>query len=78
MSAGDSIGMSMVGSTITVYYKASGGSWTSLGTRTDSTYTAAGRLQLGQWLSSSGVASTIDNFGGGAIGDEGKFFQVMQ
>lgn len=65
MSNGDSIGMSIIGSTITIYYKASGGSWTSIGTRTDSTYTSSGRLQLGMWLFSSG--ETIDNFGGGTI-----------
>ena len=64
MSVGDAIGISMIGSTITVYYKASAGAWVNIGTRTDSTYTAGGRLQLGQWLSAD-VASTLDSFGGG-------------
>lgn len=74
--AGDSIGFSIIGSTITVWYKAAAGSWTSLGTRTDATYSAGGRLQLGQWLSAD-VASTIDDFGGGTVGDNGKMFQMF-
>lgn len=67
-STGDSIGMSIVGSTITVYYKASGGSWVSKGTRTDTTYTAGGSIGLGSF---TGAGATPDikftNFGGGSL-----------
>lgn len=61
-----SIGMSMIDTLITVYYKTSGGSWASIGTRTDSTWTTAGRLHLGMWLSTG--SRSMDNFGGGTIG----------
>lgn len=65
MASGDSLGMSIVGNTISVYYKASGGSWTLLTTRTDSTYTGAGRIMFGSWSSASGAI--YDNVGGGTL-----------
>lgn len=58
---GDSIGLEIVGNTLTAYYKAGGGAWTSLGSTTDSTYTAAGKI--GMLTSSTGVR--LDDFGGG-------------
>lgn len=58
---GDSIGLEIVGNTLTAYYKAGGGAWTSLGSTTDSTYTAAGKI--GMLTSSTGVR--LDAFGGG-------------
>lgn len=68
LATGDSIGMSIVGSTITLYYKASGGSWVALTTRTDTTYTAGDHVALS---SPSGSGATPDikftNFGGGSI-----------
>ena len=63
-ASGDSIGASMVGSLITVYYKAAAGSWTSMGTRTDGTYTGAGKIGVAIFDNISGA---IDNFGGGTI-----------
>lgn len=63
LSNGDAVGIEMVGSTFTFYYKASGGSWTSVTTRTDATHSAAGYIGLE-------VQSTTirgDNFGGGTI-----------
>lgn len=68
ISTGDSLGLSVEGSTFTIWYKASAGSWTSLGTRTDTTYTAAGNIVF----SSYGVGgSTPDikftNLGGGSL-----------
>lgn len=65
VSAGDSLGILMVGNVITVYYKASGGSWVDLATRTDSTYTAAGKIMLGIW--NNATVSPLDNFGGGTV-----------
>jgi hypothetical protein len=61
---GDSIGITHVGSTITIYFKSGAGSWTSLGTRTDGTYTGAGRIAIGGFDSTS---LTFDDFGGGAL-----------
>ncbi len=67
-SSGDSVGMSASGSTITVYYKASGGSWASKGTRTDTTYATGGNVLLG---ATGGGGATPDikftNFGGGSL-----------
>ena len=59
--AGDSFGMQIIGSTIEVWYKASGGVWSSYGTRTDSTYSAEGNLGVGMWFSTV----RVDDFGGG-------------
>lgn len=62
VSDGDALGISMVGATITVYYQASGGSWTALTTRSDSTYTGAGYIVLQIAL---GTLTRCDQFGGG-------------
>lgn len=63
-SAGDSFGISVVGSTITAYYKATGSNtWSVLGSGTRTDITGAGRIGLevqnntGKW----------DNFGGGSL-----------
>ena len=61
----DSVGLSAVGSTLEVWQKAVAGSWTSRGTRTDSTYSAAGYISVGG-VGFSGN-TPYDNFGGGTI-----------
>ena len=59
---GDSIGISMVGSTIKVYVKPAAGSWAQVGSNlTDSTYTSAGRIAV----EFGGSSVTVDEFGGG-------------
>ena len=64
---GDSIGMSVVGSdpvVITIYKKASGGSWASVFTYSDSNanrITASGKIGL----RTLGTTATLDDFGGG-------------
>lgn len=58
------IGIEIVGTTITVYHKASGGSWSVVTTRTDSTYSAAGYIGLELY---DNVTRT-DDFGGGTVG----------
>jgi len=58
---GDSIGISMVGDVVTVYYRPVGGAWGALGTFTDDTYATAGYLMLGV----NGNTGRLDNFGGG-------------
>lgn len=65
VSAGDSIGISAIGSTISYYYKASAGAWTLLGSVTDTTYTAAGYNAVGIGGTAPSVA--IDDFGGGVV-----------
>lgn len=61
----DSIGISMVGSTISVYYKASAGSWTLLTTRSDSTYLGSGYLGLEGY--SDNALPMYKDFGGGSL-----------
>jgi hypothetical protein len=63
VSNGDSIGMSIVGSTITVWYKSGAGSWTNMGTRTDSNYSGAGKIGIRSGSSND----KFDDFGGGTI-----------
>jgi hypothetical protein len=63
ISNGDSLGISMVGSTITVWYKTSAGSWTSLGTRTDASY-SSGYIGFNTYFS-GGTLPVLDDFGGG-------------
>jgi hypothetical protein len=59
-TSGESIGIEIVGNTITAYIK-SGGTWSAIGSATDSTYTAAGYIGL----SVPSSAARADNFGGG-------------
>lgn len=63
VAVGDSLGIRVYGTSIEAWYKASGGSWTQIATRTDSTYTTAGRIGA-----TTGGATTvrIDDLGGGA------------
>ena len=68
---GDSIGLEAVGSTLTAYHKPAAGSWTSKGTRTDSSITAAGYVGI------AGNGSNVDNFGGGTISGGGTL-QALQ
>jgi hypothetical protein len=62
-SDGDSIGIERIGSGIEVYRK-TGGTWSSIATRTDGTYTSAGYVWLGV---GSGTSESLDDFGGGTI-----------
>ncbi len=62
VSDGDSLGISAIGSTISAYYKASGGNWVLLGSVTDTKY-SSGYIAL----IDTGTVSTFDNFGGGAV-----------
>ncbi len=66
IAVGDSFGMSIVGSTITVYFKPSAGSWSSLGTRSDGTYTSAGKIGM-QSVDAANTTGWMDNFGGGSL-----------
>lgn len=57
--SGDKIGASHDGSAITIWFKAAAGSWTSIGTFTDGTYTTGNLAIKG--------GDFIDDFGGGTI-----------
>lgn len=72
VSAGDSIGLSVVGTTITVWYKAAAGAWTSLGTRTDATY-AGTNSRIGVEIDNNTVIR-LDDFGGGTVVGGGTTF----
>lgn len=61
---GDTLGFSAVGNLLTIWYKASGGSWTVIGTVTDSTYAgASGDLRILEMFTVTTMA--FNNFGGG-------------
>jgi len=65
LANGDAIGLRISGSTLGAWYRASGGSWTELFTRTDSTYSSGGYIGFG--LGDSYAVG--DDFGGGNIND---------
>jgi hypothetical protein len=65
LSAGDSLGLQAVGSTLYAWYRPSGGSWTLLGSTTDTSYSTAGYLGLDIAYSQN---TTLSNFGGGTLG----------
>ena len=61
---GDSLGMQMIGSALRIYHKDANGGWTYLGGVIDSTYSAAGALEL----VTRGTSVKIDSFSGGNFG----------
>lgn len=61
INAGDSIGLSAIGSSIELWYKPAAGSWTSRGSVTDTTYSAAGNIGM----TTSQNSGVLDDFGGG-------------
>jgi hypothetical protein len=63
VSAGDSFGLSAVGSTLTAYYKSGAGEWTALGSVTDDTYSTAGYISL----ATDNADVVVDDFGGGTV-----------
>jgi hypothetical protein len=72
LSAGDAVGMKVTGTgatvTVEAWYKASGGSWTSLGTWTDSSATRkTGAGKLGLEFKVNTTFATGDDFGGGTV-----------
>jgi hypothetical protein len=70
-AAGDKLGITITGTTTTTItvYKYTGGAWSSLGTRTDSSspYTAAGYIGAHLYVSSAGGSPTFDDFAGGTV-----------
>lgn len=62
VSAGDSIGCTVIGSSLEAWYKPAAGAWTSIGTRSDTTYSNSGKLGV---VLTQGSVSRIDDFGGG-------------
>lgn len=70
IAVGDSYGLSIIGSNLTSWYKSSGGSWTKIGTATDSTYTAAGNIGINEVYNVTSPGLT--NFGGGNYTIQGR------
>ena len=66
MAAGDQFGFEAVSNTLTAYRNS--GSWASKGTRTDSTYSAAGNIGVGFTSTGLGANGMVaDDFGGGTV-----------
>lgn len=65
-AAGDSIGMKIVGPSLTAYYKPSAGSWTEILRATDATYSAAG--YVGAQFSTD-TSAVLDDLGAGTFLD---------
>jgi hypothetical protein len=58
---GDSFGLQVIGTTVTAYYKVSGGSWVVLTSQTDTNISGTGKIGLEVF----GNVQLLDNFGGG-------------
>jgi hypothetical protein len=68
VSAGDSFGISVIGTTITLHFKPAAGSWRDVDSATDSTYSARGDALLSVDISGTSVGDPdwrLDDFGGG-------------
>lgn len=66
MAAGDSLGFRAVGTTLEAWYKSAAGSWTLVGTTTDSSVTAAGYIGIGMGFGIT-IEPHVDDFGGGTV-----------
>jgi hypothetical protein len=75
-TAGDSFGFEAIGTTLKAYYKPAAGSWTEIASRTDSTYTAAGKIGLA--IAGLNAEGTADDFGGGTISGGGPAGVLVQ
>lgn len=75
ITAGDSIGFRVMGTTQSIWYKPSGGAWTMVGSTTDTTYTSSGYLMLEMWQSSTVAGYT--NLGGGTVPSSGNMLQMF-
>lgn len=62
-AAGDSFGLSIAGTTISVWYRSGAGAWTLLGSFTDASISGGGSIGF----SVSEAAVRMTNFGGGTI-----------
>lgn len=71
ISAGDSIGAAAYGSTLESWYKAAAGSWTLLGSRSDTNITGSGNLGI---YITAGSNFEGGNFGGGALAADSDDF----
>lgn len=62
LGAGDSLGMSVIGTSLQGWYKPSAGAWSMLVSATDATYAGSGSIGVDSFSASN----TLDAFGGGA------------
>ena len=72
---GESFGLSVIGNTLSAYYKPIAGSWTLGVTATDSSFQDAGYIGLSADAGSPAKAS--DNFGGGGPGAAADIIHVI-
>lgn len=66
ITTSDSFGITAVGDQICAWFSDNGGAWGQLGCRTDSTYTAGGRIAL--YINGNTGIGGMDDFGGGNYG----------
>ena len=62
-ASGDASGLSVIGSTLTAYYAASAGAFSSIGTRSDGTYSSSG--YIAPYMTGGGAS--VFNVGGGTV-----------
>lgn len=70
LSSGDSFGARAIGTTLEIWYKASGGSWTLLASRTDSAFSGASpnnQLAAYTYGALSTTTQRFEDFGGGNV-----------
>lgn len=76
IGVGDQIGVEVVGNTLTAYHKPSGGSWSSVFSRTDSTSPHTGAGNLGFLVQSN--SWRLDDFSGGTIPTDSSHSQDVR
>src|SRR5205823_9440833 len=65
VSAGDSIGIAVIGTQIRMMYKPSAGAWTQILSTTDGNISGSGRIGM---HTEENAVGTLDDFGGGTVG----------
>ncbi|MFY9561413.1 MAG: hypothetical protein WAQ52_14365 [Terriglobales bacterium] len=63
VSAGDSIGLEVIGTRVRMLYKPGSGAWTQILSVTDSNISGSGRIGMHE----EDTSATLDNFGGGTV-----------
>jgi hypothetical protein len=63
LSAGDAVGIRVIGSSVQAWYKPSGGSWSMIASATSTLFTTGGQIGLLVY----GIRPTFDDFGGGSL-----------
>lgn len=73
-SNGDGLGIGITSAGVVSAQRKSSGTWTSLGTATDTTYTSPNATF---YIEGDSTTTVLDDIGGGSVGDNGKFFMLF-